>query len=87
MEIKLTRHNFYKGKFLIVFYDEEDENLKFMFDNVREILKYQKKEINRKNVNRINIEIYLALRKEGHFTRMLNGERLRVYLINLKEGD
>lgn len=83
-EVRYGPHRLYKGKFFLVFYDETDEKLKYMFNNVREILKYQGKEITKTNVNLINNEIYLALRREGHFTRFLNGQLLRVYIIDLE---
>lgn len=86
-EDRSRARKYYKGKFFIVFYDKDDEVLEEMFDNVRDILKYQKREVNRKNVNMINVEIYLALRRKGHFTRMLDGRLLRVYLIKIRRRD
>lgn len=86
-EDRSRTRKYYKGKFFIVFYDKDDEVLEEMFDNVRDILKYQKREVNRKNVNMINVEIYLALRRKGHFTRMLDGRLLRVYLIKIRRRD
>lgn len=83
-EVRYGPHCYYKGRFFIVFYDESDERLKYMFDNVREILKFQKKEFTQKNVNKINVEIYMALRRKDHQTRFLNGELLRCYLIDLE---
>ena len=74
-------HKYYKGSFFIVFYDKTDEFLKYMFDNVREILEYMNKPVTRTNVNIINNEIYRALKTETHFTRFLNNEILRVYII------
>lgn len=75
-------HKYYKGSFFIVFYDKDDEYLQYMFDNVREILKYLNKPITRYNVNLINNELYRALKTKTHFTRFLNNEILRVYIIN-----
>ena len=86
-EDKSRTRQYYKGKFFIVFYDKDDEVLEHMFDNVRDILKYQQQEVNRKSVNKINVELYLALRRKGHFTRMLNGKLLRVYLIKIRRRD
>ena len=83
-EIRYGPHCYYKGRFFIVFYDEKDERLQYMFDNVREILKFQQKDFSRSNVNRVNVEIYLALRRKGHQTRFLNGQLLRLYLIDLE---
>lgn len=83
-EVRKGSHKYYKGSFFIVFYDKTDEYLKYSFDNVREILQYLGKPITRKNVNIINIELYRALKTETHFTRFLNNEILRVYIIKQK---
>lgn len=80
-------HKFYKGEFFIVFYDKTDEYLMYIFDNVREILRFMGKPCTRTNVNLINNEIYRALKTDTHFTRFLTKkEVLRVYIIeNEKE--
>ena len=78
---------FYKGTSFIVFYDLSDEKLLYIFDNAREILKFQHKECTRANVNRVNVEIYKALRRTGHLTQFLDGRALRMYIINLEEGE
>ena len=83
-EVRMGSHKYYKGKFFIVFYDKSDEYLQYMFDNVREILEYLGKPITRQNVNIINNELYRALRSETHFTRFLNNQILRVYIIKEK---
>lgn len=72
---------YYKGSFIISFYDKTDEYLMYMFDNVREILKFMGRPITSANVRLINNELYRALKTENHFTRFLTGEVLRVYLI------
>lgn len=79
-------HQYYKGEFFIVFYDKTDENLMYIFDNVREILKFMNKPCTKTNVNLINNELYRALKTDTHFTRFLTSEVLRVYIIkNEKE--
>lgn len=80
-------HSLYKGRFFLVFYDRSDENLKYMFDNVRDILKFMGQEVTRLNVNRINVELYRALSSKEHFCRFLTGEVLRVYMISNDEVD
>lgn len=87
MEIRRGTHQLYKGSSFLVFYDRADERIKYMFDNVREILKFLGKEVTRSNVNKVNVEIYRALKREGHFTRLLNGKILRLYMINLEDED
>lgn len=86
-EYRRGPHKFYKGKYFIVFYDESDEDLVYMFDNVREILKFQKKEITRQNVSLINVELYRALRTKTHLTKFLTGEVMRVYIIEREENE
>lgn len=80
-------HKLYKGEYFIVFYDKTDTELLYSFDNVREILKFQGKEITRQNVNLLNVELYRALKSKEHFVRFLTGEVLRVYIINEKENE
>ena len=80
-EQKLNKKSLYKGKYFLVFYDKTDEELLYIFENVRDILKFMGKEITRQNVNRINVELYRALRSDEHFCRFLTGEVLRVYMI------
>lgn len=80
-------HKFYRGKYFIVFYDKTDSELLYMFNNVREILEFQEKEITRQNINLINVELYRALKSKEHFVRFLTGEVLRVYIIDNNEGE
>lgn len=81
METRCGPQRLYKGRYFIVFYDKTDEHFIEMFDNVREILKYQKKELTRQNINIVNVELFRALRSKEHFTRFLDGRVLRVYII------
>lgn len=78
---------FYKNRFLIVFYDKTDEIFKYMFDNVREILKFQQRALSPQNIKQVQVELYRALRSKEHFTRFLTGEVMRVYIIDIKEGE
>lgn len=77
----MTKPTFYKNKYFLVFYDKTDEDLIYMFDNVRDILKFMKKPITRQNINLINVELYRALSSKEHFCKFLTGEVLRVYII------
>lgn len=83
-EVRRGTFRYYKGSYFIVFYDKTDEYLKYMFDNVRDILTFMRKPINRHNVNVINNELYKALRTDTHFCRFLTGEVLRVYIVKTK---
>ena len=74
---------YYRGRYLIVFYEKTDELLLHVFNNVREILKFQKKKLTRKNINLINVELYRALKREGNFCKFLDGSSMRVYIIDM----
>lgn len=76
---------FYKGHFFIVFYDKTGERLLHIFDNVREILKYQGKPCTRYNINYVNVLLYRSLKSETHFTMMLDNKVMRVYIIDNEE--
>lgn len=81
-ERKLNNRSLYKGKYFLVFYDKTDEELLYIFENVRDILKFMGKKITRQNINLINVELYRALRSTEHFCRFLTGEVMRVYMIS-----
>ena len=83
----MCNNNLYKGKYFIVFYDKTDEHLLYMFNNVKEILEFKRKEINRNNIILVNVELYRALKSEFHFTRFLTGDVMRVYIIEDKEEE
>lgn len=84
---KQNTRSLYKGHFFLVFYDKSDENLKYMFDNVRDILKFMGQEVTRLNMNRVNVELYRALSSKEHFCRFLTGEVLRVYMMSNDDVD
>lgn len=74
---------YYKGQYFLAFYDKDGEWMKYMFDNIRDILRFQKKALTRQNISRVSVEIYRALRTDSHLTRFLTGEWLRVYMIDI----
>lgn len=76
---------FYKGAFLIAFYDIDDNELMYLFDNVNEVLKFMKKPQTPENLQLVRTEIYRGLRRKDNFTRFLTGEILKIFLINIKE--
>lgn len=84
----MKKSKLYKQKYIIAFYDKTDEELLYIFDNAKEILQFQKREINRKNINQINSALYRAFAgNDTHFTTMLTGAVMRVYLINNEEDE
>lgn len=81
------RRDFYKGKYFIVFYSRDGEELLYMFDNIREILKFQRKEINRTNLNLINVEIYRGLKRKSREVRFLTGEIMQIYIFDIEDEE
>lgn len=86
-EVRNGTHRLYKGEYIIVFYDKTDDYLLYMFDNVRDVLRFMNKPITRNNVTLVNTIIARALKTETHFTRFLTGEVLRVHIINVASSD
>ena len=82
---QITTETFFKGKYMIVFYDENDEDLIISFNNIKEICKHRKLEVCQKNLTLISVELYRALRREDHITRFLDGRLMHVYLIDTRE--
>ena len=75
----------YKNKYFITFYDEADEDFIASFDNLRQICQYRGKEPTSSNLTLIAVELYRALRREDHSTRMLDGTLMHVYLIDIED--
>ena len=73
----------YKKKYIICFYDIDTEVLLFVFDNVRDILKFQKKELTRQNINVINVELYRTLRRKDKTTKFLNGKLMEICIVDV----
>lgn len=80
-------NNLYKKRYCLAFYDHTDEVVLYIFDNVNEILLFQKKEVNSCNKRIIYIEIYRALTQNKHRCRFLTGELMYLYLVDFKEDD
>ena len=78
-------HKFYKGKYFIVFFDKTGEEFQYMFDNVRDILKFMGREINKENINAINRMLYNALRSDTHFVKFLTGKVQTVYIVDIED--
>ena len=83
IEVRRGTQKLYKGHYFIVFYDKDDEWLRYMFDNAREILKFLGKPITRYNVANVNHVIAKALSSESHITKLIKGEPLRVHIIDI----
>lgn len=84
---ELFSNNCYKNKYFISFYDELDENFVISFDNLKQICMYKGKELSVPNLTLISVELYRALKRPDHSTRMLDGTLMHVHLIDIEEID
>lgn len=75
----------YKNRYIIAFYEDDDETHFQSFDNVWDICRYKNLEINERNIRNLRNELCFALKRESHRTKMLNGNLMRVYLIDMIE--
>ena len=85
---KSGKDSYYKGQYYIAFYKEEDDDETFYagFNNVVEICKYNKWEVTTTNINLIHQALYKALcEKDEPYTKLIDGIRLKVYLIDMTE--
>lgn len=78
-------NNLYKKRYRIVFYGPDDDTYIVGFDNAVEICKYKELPVTESNVTVIRVEIYRAIKNRNHQTRMLNGQPMYVYLIDVLE--
>jgi len=75
----------YNKKYAIVFYEKDDDTLKYVFDNCREVCKALGWEINSKNLNKIQVDIFRSVRRTTHRTNLFRGQNLHVYIIDILE--
>lgn len=81
------RREYYKGQYFIVFYDRSGEWFLHMFNNVKDILRYQHKEITRANILNLDRLLLRALNKENHSTKMLDGTMMKVYIVDIDDTE
>lgn len=70
----------YKGNCFFAFYDKEGENVRYIFDNVREILKFKNLPPTRSNIINVYKNIRRAEHSENHFTMFLTGEVMTLFV-------
>ncbi len=80
----IDNRNLYKKKFTINFYDKTGEKFICSFNNVKEILKFQNKQITRKNIQVLNVEIYRSQKRKDNMCYFL-GFPAQLYLCNMLE--
>lgn len=79
----MNQDRLYKDRYVILFYERDDDTLKYMFDNVRQVCKELKWELNKRNLNIIQINITRSLRRKNHQTNLFRGQCLRVYIVDV----
>ena len=75
----------YKNKYYIAFYDRHGEDFVALFDNIHEILNYKNIKFSRAEYNKHMIELYRSLRSDNHFTKMLTGKLMTVWLVDVED--
>lgn len=87
MVLSKNKSKYYKKKYFIVFYAENDEDYVSSFDNIKDICKYKSWEVSQTNMQKIKNLLWSALHKENHQTRMLDGKLMHVYLIDIYDDE
>ena len=82
-----SEETYYKNRYHIVFYGEDDETYVAGFNTVADICRYQHKKITPGNIRYLHVLIYNALKRDNHQTRMLDGTPMHIYLIDMKDED
>ena len=77
----------YKKKYIIAIYDRDDETLKYLLNNLTEMCEALGWEVNRKNMNRIQVNMYRALKRPDHRFNLFRGQGYRAYIIDITEND
>lgn len=87
--MKLSKEDvkYFKGKYCISFYDETDDKLVALFNNIWEICRYKQLASTTTNYDLTKVELYRALKRPDHSTRMLTGDLMHVYTIDVISED
>lgn len=85
---KRGARSYYKGQYHIAFYEEADgdETLYMGFDNVADICRYLGWPTDHQSMKRVYLTLYKCLYGgENPYTKLIDGVRLRPYLIDMTE--
>jgi hypothetical protein len=85
--LRANSHRYYRGKYLIVFYDSDDDTLLHEFDNIISILDFKGLTHTPQNIKTMQCNIMRALKWYEHKTRCLTGKLNYVYLVDMVEED
>lgn len=76
---------FYKGSNIIAFYSADGEQLLYLFDNLREIVKFLKWEVTDENLRKIALYVWRANKGADHKVTFLDGSPMQLYIISMNE--
>lgn len=85
--VRTKKVKYFKSKYFIVFYGENDDDYITSFDNIADICKYKQWEINLQNTQAVKNLLWVALQKEDHRTKMLDGTLMHVYLVDITDEE
>lgn len=77
---------YYKGKYFIAFYDYYSDQLYQTFNNVKEIVEYKGREMNKQNINEMNVLLGRVLMQKEP-TMFLDGKKCRVFIFDVEEEE
>ena len=78
---------YYKGKYFITFYADDDETFLYAFDNIYDILDFKHLAHNDQNKKTMQCNIMRALKWRNHETHCLTGKLMHVYLVDVFEKE
>ena len=81
----MRSNKYYRGKYLIVFYDNDDETLLYEFDNIYSILDFKQLEHTSQNIKTMQCDLMRALQWREHKTHCLTGKPMYVYIVDMIE--
>ena len=78
----------YKNKYVLAVYERDDDTLRYLFDNLKELCEVLGWEVNRKNMNRVQVNVYRALKRPDHQINLFRGQCYKIYIVDItKEED
>lgn len=77
----------YKNRYVLAIYDRDDDTLKYLLDNLKELCKTLGWEVNRKNMNRVQVNVYRALKRPDHQTNLFRGQCYKIYIVDITKEE
>ena len=77
----------YKKRYVIAFYEKDDDTLKYLFNNVEQVCKAAGFEVNSHNMNKISVWLYDSLKRDDHRSKVFREQNLRVYILDVTDDE